>query len=426
MSKRSVKVVAAILALLMVLSVFMGVMADLFSASANNKTKLAELRKELAAVTEERKSLEAELKELGEKKSSLLEEKTTIEMQINATKEQINIAVEMIEELSLQIEEKSLELDAAIAEEEQQYSTFKTRVRAMYENDSMSTLELILSSGSLTEVYAKLEATAAIAAHDKQLMQNLAETRQYISDLKTGLELDRSEQEDIKADFEQLERDLLAQTEELEKLILEIEKQEEYTQEDIDTVTAEEDAFEKEIAKIVAAIAKAEEEARKKAAEEARKKAEAAKLAASKNSSGSSGSSGSYNGGSMKWPLPGYSKISSYFAMRDHPVTGVYGQHTGIDIPAPKGTKVYAAAEGTVVSVGYNKAYGNRVIISHGNGYQTLYGHFSEICVKANQQVTTGTVVGLVGSTGYSTGNHLHLSVLKNGSYVNPLNYVSP
>ncbi len=426
MSKHAVKFVAGLLAILMVLSVFIGVVANLFAANASNKTKLAELRKELSAVTDERKSLEAELKQLGEEKSSLIDQKTTTEMQINATLEQIDIASAIIEELNTQIDEKNLELEAAIADEELQYETFKTRVRAMYENDSVSTLELILSSGSLTEVYAKLEASAAIAEHDKKLMKNLADTREYISDLKTGLELDKTEQEEIKSEYELLEQELTAQTEELEKLIAEIEAQEEYTQADIATVKEAEAEFEKEISKIVAAIAKAEEEERKRKAEEARKKAEAAKLAAASNSSSSSSSSGSYSGGSMKWPIPGYSSISSYFVMRDHPITGVYSQHSGIDIPAPKGTKVYAAASGTVVSVGYNKVFGNRVIVSHGNGYQTLYAHFSSIAVKENQQVTTDTVIGYVGSTGQSTGNHLHLSVLKNGNYVNPLSYVSP
>jgi len=426
MSKRSIRIISVVLAILMILSVFMGVVADLFSANANNKTKLAQLRKELSEVTDERKTLEEELKQLNEEKKSLLEQKTTTEMQINATMEQIDIATAIIEELTLQINERTVELETAVANEEQQYATFKTRVRAMYENDSLSTLELVLSSGSLTEVYNKLEASAAIAEHDKKLMKNLAETRQYISDLKTGLEEDKSEQEEIKEEFMILQQDLISQTEELERLITEIIEQEEYTQADIDTVKKAEAEFEKEIAQIVAAIAKAEEEARRKAEEEARKKAEAAKLAASKNNSSSSGSSGSYSGGSMAWPLPGYSKISSYFEMRDHPVTGVYGQHSGIDIPAPKGTKAYACAPGTVVSVGYNAVFGNRVIVSHGNGYQTLYAHFSSIAVKENQQVTTDTVIGYVGSTGQSTGNHLHLSVRKNGSYVNPLNYVSP
>ncbi|NLD88542.1 MAG: peptidoglycan DD-metalloendopeptidase family protein [Clostridiales bacterium] len=431
MSKKAVKLISIILAVMMFLSILLGVMSYLFAYAsiASDKAKLKDLQGQLAEVTAERKGLENELAALGEEKASLFEQKTTTEQQINATLEQIDITTEMINQLSLLIEERTKELEIAIANEEQQYESFKTRIRAMYENDSVSTLELILSSGSLTTVYAKLEAAEAIATYDKNLMKNLASTREYIAELKQGLEADREEQRGIKADYEQLERDLTTQTLELEKLIEEIQSQEEYTQADINEVIQAQKDFEKEIADVVAAIKKAEEEERRRKAAEEAKKREAARLAAEKaaaEKAAKNSSSSSYSGGSMLWPIPGYTTISSGYSMRNHPITGVYSQHTGIDMPAPKGTKVYAAADGTVVSVGYNKAYGNRVIISHGNGYQTLYGHFSRVSVKENQKVTTSTVVGLVGNTGQSTGNHLHFSVIKNGGYVNPTKYVSP
>ena len=110
--------------------------------------------------------------------------------------------------------------------------------------------------------------------------------------------------------------------------------------------------------------------------------------------------------------------------MRDHPITGQYQQHTGIDLPAPKNTQIVAAASGTVVTVGYNTAYGNRVIINHGGGVQTLYAHMTSYAVSEGDTVSAGDVIGYVGSTGYSTGNHLHFSVLVNGSYVDPKPYV--
>ena len=110
--------------------------------------------------------------------------------------------------------------------------------------------------------------------------------------------------------------------------------------------------------------------------------------------------------------------------MRNHPITGKYQQHTGIDLPAPKNTKIVAACSGTVVTVGYNKAYGNRVVINHGGGVQTLYAHMTSYAVSEGDTVSAGDVIGYVGSTGYSTGNHLHFSVLMNGSYVDPKPYL--
>ena len=122
--------------------------------------------------------------------------------------------------------------------------------------------------------------------------------------------------------------------------------------------------------------------------------------------------------------MDGINGITSGYSMRNHPITGKYSQHTGIDIAAPKNTKITAAASGTVVTVGYNTAYGYRVIVDHGGGVQTLYAHMTSFAVKEGDKVSTGDVLGYVGNTGYATGYHLHFSVLVNGSYVDPNTYL--
>ena len=141
----------------------------------------------------------------------------------------------------------------------------------------------------------------------------------------------------------------------------------------------------------------------------------------------STASSVVYNGnGQFGWPLPGYSVGSgsgSKFGMRVHPVTGVYKLHTGVDIPAPSGTPIYAAEAGKVITASYKGAYGNCVIIDHGGSYSTLYGHQSRIAVSVGETVSRGQVIGYVGTTGYSTGNHLHFEVRVNGTPQNPLSY---
>lgn len=251
-----------------------------------------------------------------------------------------------------------------------------------------------------------MEAASSIASYDKSLMEDLAQTREYIEDLKASLEADLADNEQQKEDLIEYRRDLVKQNVELDLLIEDLQEQTDFTQAELDAVAAEEAAFEEEIAALAEKIR--QEEA----------------AAAAANSTSSSSTASRYTGGTMTWPLPGYYFISSDFVMRNHPITGQYQQHTGIDLPAPKNTQIVAAASGTVVTVGYNTAYGNRVIINHGGGVQTLYAHMTSYAVSEGDTVSAGDVIGYVGSTGYSTGNHLHFSVLVNGSYVDPKPYV--
>ena len=131
-----------------------------------------------------------------------------------------------------------------------------------------------------------------------------------------------------------------------------------------------------------------------------------------------------YIGGDMIWPVPGYSKITSQYGMRTHPITGLYSLHTGTDVGAPIGIEFVAMASGVVTKAGYNKYYGNMVILDHGGGVQTLYAHGSEIMVQLGDLVTVGDAVLKVGSTGYSTGAHAHFEIRINGEAVDPLSYI--
>ena len=132
-----------------------------------------------------------------------------------------------------------------------------------------------------------------------------------------------------------------------------------------------------------------------------------------------------YIGGELAWPVPGYTRISSKYGMRTHPITGVYKLHTGVDISAPLGANFIAANDGIVTKAGYNSAYGNMVIIDHGGGVSTLYAHGSEILVQVGQVVKRGESILKVGSTGYSTGPHAHFEVRLNGVVTDPMPYIT-
>ena len=404
------KTLASIIAVLLALSLVFSLLTGVLSAYASDKSKLESLKAQLATVSGERQEIASQLDELNAKMDSLLAQKAALEQEINLTYEQIELTEEIIASLDASIEKTTAELEAAEEEEAKQYEVFKTRLRAMYENDTLTTLDLILSASSLTEYFSRMEAASSIASYDKELMQKLSDTRAYIEELKASLEQDREENEQQKEDLVDYKRDLVNQNVELDFLIEDLKEQTDFKQAELDEVAAQEAAFDKEIAELAEKIRKEE--------------AAAAAAAAAANSSSSSSSASKYTGGTMTWPLPGYYTISSDFEMRDHPITGKYSQHTGIDLPAPKNTKIVAAASGTVVTVGYNTAYGNRVIINHGGGVQTLYAHMTSFAVSEGDTVSAGDVIGYVGSTGYSTGNHLHFSVLVNGSYVDPKPYV--
>lgn len=398
---------ASIVAFLLVFSLIFSLLAGLITSSASDKSKLQDLKNQQSAVKEKRKEIQAELDSLNDEMNNMLAEKNALEQEMNLTMEQVQLTEEIIAELDASIATATEDLARAEADEVRQYETFKTRLRAMYENDSLSVLDLVLSASSLTEYFTRMEAASSIASYDKDLMQKLAETREFIEDTKLSLEEDRADMEDQKAELKRYRQELVRQSVALDFLIEDLKEQANVTQEMLDEVAAEEAEFDKEI---------------KALAEKIRKEEEAAAAAAAKKEQQQAASK--YTGGTMSWPLPGYYKISSEYSMRNHPITGKYSQHTGIDLPAPKNTPIVAASSGTVVTVGHNKAYGNRVIINHGGGVQTLYAHMTSFNCKEGDKVSAGDVIGYVGSTGYSTGNHLHFSVLENGNYVNPHNYV--
>ena len=131
-----------------------------------------------------------------------------------------------------------------------------------------------------------------------------------------------------------------------------------------------------------------------------------------------------YSGGAFTWPCPSYTYISSDFGYRIHPISGVEKFHSGIDMAAPYGSAILAAADGTVVSAGYSSSMGNYVMINHGGGLYTIYMHASALYVSSGQSVSAGEQIAAVGSTGNSTGPHLHFSVRLSGSYVSPWNYL--
>ncbi len=300
------------------------------------------------------------------------------------------------EDLQGQISDKQAELEIAKANEEKQYANMCARIQFMYENDSVDYAEVLLSAASMSDVLNQSEYASAIADYDYRMLDELIQTREEIANAEQVLQMDLRSVETLTAQVEEEEATTTALIDEKSQKVEEYDDLIERQQKIIDECDAEIQAAAKKIAEIEAAA-------------------------------NANGEFVPYSGGALTWPCPSSTRITSYFGYRTPDGGYVNANHKGIDIGAPTGTPAVAAASGVVIISRYSNSAGNWVVISHGNGLYTMYMHGSKLCVTEGQYVNAGDTVLLVGSTGWSTGPHLHFGVGVGGytsAYaVDPLTY---
>lgn len=293
-------------------------------------------------------------------------------------------------EMLAYVEKAERELEMSDARYEKQKELLEKRLIAMYEMGQNSYLEILLNSRSIMDFFSNYYLISEISKADEELLQTVDAEKKYNKKLKETLETKKAI---LTASRETREKNAISLT---NMSVIKNNKIAQLSEEELELQQAIEEyqnqitEIEKEIR--VLAIANVSEK---------------------------------YVGGVMAWPTPGYTRINSPFGMRTHPITGIYKLHTGVDIGAPYGSNFIAANDGLVTYAGYNRAYGNMVIIDHGGGITTLYAHGSEILVNVGDIVYQGNPVLKVGSTGYSTGPHAHFEVRVNGNYVQPLDYIT-
>lgn len=403
--KTITRVAAGAIAGLLAGLMLFGLVADLFfrvSASAASQSDVDALKEKLEDQAAEKEKLQDELDSIDTEKATVKEQIEALDAQINSTEEQIGLQNDLIDSLEEMIAQKEEELAEAQKKEEEQYEKFKTRVRVMYEQGETSYLEVLLSADDLSDFLSKYEIVSQIAEYDKNLFEELKALKEEIAQTKSELEEDRQQAENVRKELEVSKSELDTQLANRSQAMKELESAAEEVKASFAEIEAEEDAINAQIDKIVKEM---EAEAERKRQEQAAQ-------------GGGSTSTGTTQVGGYTYPLPsGYRYVTSKFGYRNHPVTGVYKLHTGVDISAPNGTAIYAAQSGTVIIAGYSSAWGNYVVINHGGGVTTLYAHMSKILTTKGATVSAGTQIGKVGSTGYSTGNHLHFEVRQNGSY---------
>ena len=383
-----------------------------------------------------------------------------MEQQLNVLKQQIQVSENLLAQYARQITEKEAELEQAKAKEAEYQAEFEQRVRAMEERGNVSYWSVLFQASDFSDLLDRIDMIGEIMDADDQVLDQLAEARQAVVQAKADLEASRQGQQETLAQQQSQQAQLQAQQAEVDQLIQEIATQGdvyakqieklEATQDDVAQQIAQAEAtYQKQLAAEKAAAEKAAAEkaaaekaaAEKAAAEQAAKAAQAAAQKAAQQqkqqSSGSSASGSSSSSGSQSsqttasasgflWPIASSHRVTSPFGWRTHPITGRQNLHGGIDIAAPNGTPIMASKAGVVVISQYGSSYGNYVVISHPDGTRTLYAHMSQRNVSAGDTVRQGQTVGLVGSTGSSTGNHLHFETWtgsSSSSRVNPMQF---
>lgn len=360
--------------------------------SEDYKSELADLNTQYAALQKEQDTINANINKAKSDKEKQLAVKKELDNQIYLTRQQIQVLEDKISLLNANIEEKEFEIIDKQADIDDNYTLFKKRVRAMYMSGESSTVGLILGADDFYDFLTRAEVLSRIAEHDRDLIEQLKRDKEDIEAAKAEVEADRADLEESLSNLDDLKLSLSGKLEQTQQQIQDIAALEEQFLQDKAKNQQEMAAVQADIDDIYAKLE----------------------------------SMGDYVGGDFLWPVPGYSKITSYYGWRFNNSDF----HTGIDISGSNiyGKSIVAANSGKVVFVQRSytpgKGYGIYLIIDHGGGMSTLYGHTSEILVDVGDYVTRGETIARVGSTGWSTGPHLHFEIRVNGKHTNPMSYL--
>ena len=376
-----IKRIAAIVCAVLVLIAFL--------SSIVMQAAMAASKQDVQAAEKKTEAAKKELEAAESEKEAVVAEYNAIDKQIADTEYEISVLETEIEQIEIEIKEQEEALIAAEKEYEDYMAVFKTRARTMYENTDMDYLEILFSAEDFSDFLAKINIVTSIITYDNGVLDQMQETKQRIIRTKATLDANLEIQKNNKATLETSKTTLNASLQEKQALI--------------DEITADVEKY--------------------KAVYEAAEAAEQAVIREYSSALSYSANPIKYTGGKFAWPVPSTQRISSYYGYRIHPIYKVKKFHTGIDISAAYGVDIVAAADGTVTMSTYNGGYGKCIIINHGSGISTLYGHNSTLLVSKGAKVTKGQVIAKAGSTGLSTGPHLHYEVRINGSTVDPLSY---
>lgn len=342
---------------------------------------------------QKQKKIEQQIKEIRQKADALKGEQKSIQQEIDsldADMRALNLELDSYElqkqEINMKIAESEQEIVKLTEEIDENNEILEERLRVMYKNGTAGYMEVLLNAENLIDALTRMDMIQLIVQSDVELLKSINDQKVQVETLKAEQEITRLELTAVINSLNSKQNEVMVASRSkeiymssLKSNIAEIQRQE-----------AAMDEQSKQIEKDILAAQRAVE----------------------------------YAGGEMLWPVPGQYRITSNFGGRADPITGARANHGGTDIAAPYGTPIVAANSGVVIFSGWHYSYGNYVIIDHGGGIATLYGHSSKLLVSKGQAVSRGDIIALVGSTGYSTGNHLHFEVRINGVRTQPMDYL--
>lgn len=367
--------------------------APTVSFAANS---IGDLQKQQSEVNSQKKDIKSQINAKSTEKKSLTEQLKDINRQMNDVQQTIDGLNTEIATTEEKISYTEMEIDNKQRDYDGRMAIFNRRLKEMYQYGEVDFLEVLLQSSSITDFLTRFEYLKYIANNDQKLLDE-------VSALKANLEAEKKNLDGMKTSLIMQRKNQEAKSQELATASAQ-------KQSLVDQINAEQGALYDLLEDL---------EAESKALNSEIKRLQAEQAAKNAKNGVSTKAPGAY-----LWPCPSSRTITSNYGYRVHPVSGKKKLHSGMDIGASYGSAVVAAAGGTVIMSKYYGGYGNCIIIDHGGGVSTLYGHMSSLIAKTGQTVSAGQTIGKVGSTGVSTGNHLHFEVRINGSTVNPANYV--
>lgn len=409
MTKRKVTGVAVALFFCVAVMWIQSFRAQATSLSGISSSTIQQMQTQISEAQREREALQQSLSDVKEMVRQLEKEKTSLANYVSKLDQNLAQIEEKIAELSNQIVEKELQitetqrqLEEALQQEVTQNDFMQKHIKFVYEKGATHYLELLLMAESFSDLLNQFTYVATMAEYDTQMLEDYIAHREYVELCKQQLDEEKALLDETKAGVES------------EKQTMEVLIQEK---------AAEIQRYETNINTQEQAIEEYEEDL--EAQTELIAQLEAAVIEEQKRILEENGVVLEYDGGAFVFPLASYTRVSSDYGWRIHPTLNVRKFHNGVDFAAPKGTAIYAAYDGVVVASAYSSTMGNYVMINHGGGLYTIYMHASKLNVSKDEIVVRGEKIAEVGSTGRSTGNHLHFTIRKNGEYISPWEYIS-
>lgn len=417
-----VRIISIVLAAVILLSLVSTALIVMVHAASSSeiKSKLADLRAKQAEIQKQSDELEKSIAENKDQTKTLVSQKAEIDQEMEMSRQKIENLNEQIQQLNLLIAEKQTELEASVAKEEALQKQYKARLRSMEETGSVSYWSILFRASSFSDLLDRVDMIREIAESDQLMLKQLSAATQAV-------ETERADLEQQKLDLQQTEDDLAVEQAELETkrakadtLITQMQAEYASLSDEFLAAEADEAAVREQIKKTETDYfnALAKEQAAAAAA------AAAANRTSNSNNSSASSSGGASSGG-FAFPLAYSTGVTCAYGPRVHPINGNKSFHYGVDLAAGMNTEIYATKSGTVTGATYGEANGYYVTINHGDGYSSIYAHMTNYVVSVGDSVKQGQLIGYVGTTGWSTGPHLHFEILYNGSNVNPMNYIS-